>query len=590
MKEKNLLKNNIIGAICLVIVLGIVPLISSAHKYSIGLNQYEWFSSTEATRDFFLYWKGRALLLICILLFVYGVAKICLNLIQIDFVAKKKYYILIGMYALFVVLSTCFSAHKEMAVWGGFQHFEGLFIHLSYVVVFLAASVIVRGKWEVRILQVGILGTVFVMAFLGAMQAWGYDFFRTNMGNKVLNFMSEEVLKISFNFEIGRVYATLYNPNYVGSYVALVLPVIVSLITLQNKINVILKNVFAVITAFMLVVMLIGSQSVTGMAALAVAALLFAILFFVRWRKNKKLICISLAVVVFGCVFFVSRQKEVLDYAWNKMVHPVANQHVINSIEQRDHRLIVSTNDGEMTIQFMGSGVGFTETELKDVEVLHTSIMQDEKTYPAVLIKTPSVSKEYMVVVKSGYGDTTEFGMYNPFEKIAGIRSIETLGFKDNLHFGSRRGYIWSRTLPLLKNHILLGSGPNTFVYEFPNDDYVGLKNVGYAGQIVTKPHNMFLQIFVQTGFLSLLAFLGIFILYVVQCIKLYAGKEKWTSADHLAIGICFGCIAYILTGLANDSTVAVAPIYWCLLGIGVALNWRVQKGETNEENNFGSN
>ena len=38
-------------------------------------------------------------------------------------------------------------------------------------------------------------------------------------------------------------------------------------------------------------------------------------------------------------------------------------------------------------------------------------------------------------------------------------------------------------------------------------------------------------------------------------------------------IGIMLGTFGYLVTGLANDSTVVVAPVYWCLLGVGMAVN-----------------
>src|SRR5690606_8579420 len=70
--------------------------------------------------------------------------------------------------------------------------------------------------------------------------------------------------------------------------------------------------------------------------------------------------------------------------------------------------------------------------------------------------------------------------------------------------YASGRGYIWSRTLPLLKKHIILGSGADTYMIAFPQQDYVGLSNYGYGDQLVTKPHNLYLQVGVQTGLLSL--------------------------------------------------------------------------------------
>ena len=120
---------------------------------------------------------------------------------------------------------------------------------------------------------------------------------------------------------------------------------------------------------------------------------------------------------------------------------------------------------------------------------------------------------------------------------------------------------------------MLIGSGPNTFVFEFPNDDYIGMKNVGYDGSVVTKPHNMLMQIWVQTGFLSLLAFLALYVFYFAASMKLYFRKTGYRRGELLGVGILLGTFGYLVTGLANDSTVAVAPVYWCLLGAGIAVN-----------------
>ena len=35
--------------------------------------------------------------------------------------------------------------------------------------------------------------------------------------------------------------------------------------------------------------------------------------------------------------------------------------------------------------------------------------------------------------------------------------------------------------------------------------------------------------------------------------------------------------IGYLISGIINDSTITVAPIYWCLMGIGLAINHLVK-------------
>lgn len=110
--------------------------------------------------------------------------------------------------------------------------------------------------------------------------------------------------------------------------------------------------------------------------------------------------------------------------------------------------------------------------------------------------------------------------------------------------------------------------------------------NVGYGGSLVTKPHNMFLQIAIQTGGISLLAFLAIFVIYFVESFCMYFRKTAYRSSEIFGIGILLGTFGYLVTGLANDSTVCVAPVYWCLLGVGMAVNRYNRNREEKKEAN----
>ena len=43
-----------------------VPLIVTVKQYETGLAEYEWFSNVSQSVDLFLYWKGRALILLAV--------------------------------------------------------------------------------------------------------------------------------------------------------------------------------------------------------------------------------------------------------------------------------------------------------------------------------------------------------------------------------------------------------------------------------------------------------------------------------------------------------------------------------------------
>jgi len=142
----------------------------------------------------------------------------------------------------------------------------------------------------------------------------------------------------------------------------------------------------------------------------------------------------------------------------------------------------------------------------------------------------------------------------------------------------SGRGFIWSRTLPLLKDNILLGTGPDTFLLAFPNDDYVAMSNGGYATELITKPHNMYLQIAVQTGVLSLICFLVFYFWYFFSSLRLYRKADKSKYLPLVGIGILCGTFGYMVVGIINDSMVVISPLYWTMIGIGLAINFMIKR------------
>lgn len=151
-------------------------------------------------------------------------------------------------------------------------------------------------------------------------------------------------------------------------------------------------------------------------------------------------------------------------------------------------------------------------------------------------------------------------------------------GFEGKEQLGSSRGYIWSRTIPLLKKCLLIGYGADTFTYIFPQNDLLAkyysynLYNQGF-NLTVDKPHDLYLQIFVYNGLIALLAFLGIVIFYLVDCFRLYALKREYRQNQIMGAAVMLAVVGYLAAGIFNDSMVSVAPVFWILLGTGAALN-----------------
>ena len=88
----------------------------------------------------------------------------------------------------------------------------------------------------------------------------------------------------------------------------------------------------------------------------------------------------------------------------------------------------------------------------------------------------------------------------------------------------------------------------------------------------------MYLQIGVQTGLISLAAFLLFYLMYAFQSIRLYIRGRFDSFAAQAGVGIFIGTVGYMLCGISNDSMLVVSPVFWTLLGLGFAANAMVKK------------
>ena len=163
------------------------------------------------------------------------------------------------------------------------------------------------------------------------------------------------------------------------------------------------------------------------------------------------------------------------------------------------------------------------------------------------------------------------------------MKEVEHFGFKNSENIANRRGYIWSRTIPLMKTYWFKGIGPNAFIIAFPNADFVGSKRVGGSTLLVDKPHNTFLQTYIQTGGISAISYAALCIIYMLQSLRLLWRKKLTNNLSKIAFGLFTASLSYTIVGLTNDAIVGVQSSYWILLGLGFAVNrmLKIQKSET---------
>jgi hypothetical protein len=173
----------------------------------------------------------------------------------------------------------------------------------------------------------------------------------------------------------------------------------------------------------------------------------------------------------------------------------------------------------------------------------------------------------------------------NTLGNLVSLGKVAAIGWQDNQNFGSGRGYIWSRTVPLFKETLLVGYGADTYCAYFPQNDYIGKYNTDWKlNMIVDKPHNMYFGMIVGTGLISMLSLLALWIIYIVQSIKLYWKRDFDSFSEYTGVGIFLGICGFLVSALVDDSTVSVMPMFYGLLGTGIAINLMLKRQQVKEK------
>ena len=597
----------------LAITIAVIPLIVVIHTYDCGLQSENWFSTGGTVYDFFLYYKAFFLRLIgVVILFMLAYL---LPAKDHSFLSDKRNLpplIAIGIFGLFSLLSAIFAAHADYAFWGGYEQFEGWFIILVYIACFFMAFGYARTIELIRFLLDVLLIGATIIGILGVFQAIGLDWIQSDWAKPILtaeyaktNDMSNFSIKL--NFGEGMSYVTLYNPNYVGSYVSLVLPYTIYLIFKGEKIW---RRLLAIATSIMLVVTLLASQSLTGFFGLAAGAFICGILLLpLVKKKTARILVFCMAVSILVPIGYMTMFSDTLSRLFGDEI-----KYTIDAMKNKDNSINVTFFEGS------SMGVWLDKEALKDpswaknytpdqiltlVDASGAPISYDyadgvatisQPGYPQMNFSFESreaaegqageivdgaISLMHIKDTDRDWAFTTvggELKYYTDLNKIDDIKKTKWFGYDGHWHFASRRGYIWSRTNPMLTDTLLLGVGRDNFVYEYPNNDYVGKKYMEYGGQTITKPHDMFLQIWTQDGLPALLAFLFLYALLLIRAIMLcYKCRRnrpdecKGITMLGFTVITVVAATSYIVVGLANDSTITVAPIFWCMLGAGYA-------------------
>lgn len=578
----------------IILLMGFVPLIVHMYQYHTNLSQYDWFpNGSEEQSDFFFAWKMIAiivigLVMVGILAYRYFKEKESLRF-------ENSFYMLF-FYAMFVAMSALFSTHKYWVVRGMHALFEPVWIVFIYILLCYYTYNSVREENQVKfVLKIAGIGMTLV-ALIGVFQFFGHDIFKTPLGKRLITNPSwwNSLDQLSFNLGERTSYTTLYNPNFLSFYFGMLIPLVACLFIATKTVW---QKVILVVAEVLCMICLNGSGSDSGWMAIAIG---FAIVILVLASRKKIVFYTVLAVMLLGGILGVtvgtkteigSRIKDTVigTYHMNDRFAlqeiRIEDDSAVLNIRGNDLHIAYSVADGQawptcwdtdgQQLDLVALDDGSNKYQINDsrYDGVYIQPIQLGDDIPAVSVMSDNIDWRFVNIEGDGYYYCNAAGKLVRPEKAKDADLF-------NEDAMSSRGHIWNMTIPLLGKHVFIGAGANTYALEYPQDDYIGQECIYGANSFQIKAHSWYLQQWVETGLLGtiiLLVFLG---WYVVQSIRIYRRANLHESLSWVGFGLFAAVLVYLIAGIANDSNVCTAPVFWGMLGLGLATNRMISEKE----------
>lgn len=568
----------------MLIIIAIVPLIVCLKMVNLSGIAYDAWPARNVNLDFFSYYKANWIVIFSTIgwfIFLFKVKKF-------EESKNENYYIPLFIMVILVVISTMLSPFREIALKGVADRYESAWVLVSYFLITIILMNTIEKVDEVKLFIKAFFLSCIIIGIIGILQYFGADIFKSDFGSSLIvpDAIEKTVGKLSFRFGAYTIYSTLYNTNYVGSYMVMAFMVIIPLyLTAKN----ILWRIGSSLILFLVFSNWIGCRSragiIGGIFAFIIMGIIMRKTIVKEWKKL--IVAIIVSAFIFLGMDYASGWRLSGKYSTLKNeAGGVSTEKGLKDITVEGNKIIIEKYNFKPFVislnydkqELILSGINGEKVPYK---LEQNKILIEEKGYEKYSVTLVDQSrlelrtnrgKIELQVNKDEIFYLNNKGEKEEFKSISKIDRIKALDGKEQK--GSGRIYIWSRTIPVLKNYLLFGSGPDTFSLRFPQYDRVGkLVTWGDPDIIVDKPHNMYLQMAVNTGILFLVTFLVLIGWYFIESFKIYFNSD-FSKFEHIVgAGLFFAVIGYCGAGFFNDSLVSVAPVFWSLLGIGIAVN-----------------
>lgn len=552
-------------------LLGIIPFIVGATLYDMP----QMVADGSATQmfDYFNYIKASIIKVLALFIVLdFGASFFTeTNNSKIDFkkinlkTIDKKYIFAILMVAS-VIIAFFVSDYKKIASLGAYERFEGMWIHFSYIIIFIYALKVFKKLGAFDVVTYATLLSTFIVGGIGTLQFLNVDVFNSEF-MKALTYKNYDI-----QITMPGSFTTMYNTNTSGAYALLMMFLLAVIFVITKKTYV---KAIAVLDFVLVTITFLNSYSeasyIAFLAGLGVLLIVYLVVLLGEKNYKKFGIITIFAVVVFIGTSIVALSNVKVQGLVERFIGPVAtftdwkqDENNFYFYNKDDDYLEFELLDNEYNI-YEGDNLIFTESyDTSDIDVLTTLSTENFGDEVQVGITTSSLDNENYINFNNyfyiRYGETPAIVDMNTLSEAVHYDSI---GFEGYGNLFTNRGYIWSYSIPLVFQHPF-GIGSDVFFKVFPNDNFVAEAFYNQPDVTVDKPHDLYLDMAINNGIMYLIGFIGIVVLSFKDKFKLILSYEN-VNKKAIAIYIA-GASTFLVNVLATDSLVILTLLFWLYL------------------------
>lgn len=582
MREYGKNESRVFRRIPFFVILVILPIIIHGKEAESPLSGYVWGGSLVTGMDFFGYYRSLFFSMTVLWFFMVDLMDSIKEYMEgFCRLGRRRIFATI-IFLAGLCLSVAFSDSRRLAFVSPNGTYETFPVILAYVLLFFYVRNAVKSGENMRFVAgTACIGALFcaiwgLLELLGVRLTEQKWFQYLYLSKKDYNLVGN-----IYNRFGNRVSLTFYNPDYAGQYLCMIIPVVWAVSCTMRKTA--YKNLLRILTGILAVLALQTGYRGVLLVAIIMTAFFAGAMFRRRKGGHTWQFCLAAFAVCAVISLFT------VDVFGNFGIFSgiVDDRHLtaLTKIRLEKHCLLLGTDKEEAWID-VTDGIRIykrVDGGLKPVDDCY-----DEETG---IVETPILSGVEIELDTEEKG-AEEISLYdrncvwefhntkeglvfiNPAGQAGNILEAETVFPKKWDSVGSGRFYIWSRTLPVLRDCLFLGKGCGSFATVFPQEDYVWkARAFGTNVMVVDRVENLYLAIWLQYGFFAFLAFLVFLGSYFLSGCRCFFGRvhRRRTEEETLGLGFFTASLCYLVSCLFSDGTVYVMPAFILFFGTAFA-------------------